>query len=111
MNGRWFVAWKPHVSQGFTDTKAMLRWLGWPSKTPTGDELRGWLADLAAADAKREAGNAGPSQEDVVATGFGPECHLDESDPNFQTRTIPDALPKMRHPRHQRKQQDHHGQS
>jgi hypothetical protein len=87
-NGRWFVAWKPYVSQGFRDPKTMLRWLGWPAKTPTGDNMRAWLSDLAAADAKREAGNAGPNQEEVLATGFGPECHLDESDPNFQTRLI-----------------------
>ena len=26
-NGRWFIAWKPDVSQLFRDTKAMLRWL------------------------------------------------------------------------------------
>jgi hypothetical protein len=89
-NGRWFAAWKPHVSQGFRDPKVMLRWLGWPSKTPTGDDLRAWLADLAAADAKRahKTSEAGLDMNEVKATGFGPEAHLDESDPNFQTRTI-----------------------
>jgi hypothetical protein len=89
-NGRWFAAWKPHVSQGFRDPKAMLRWLSWPAKTPTGDELRAWLADLATADAKRESktSDAGLDMDEVKATGFGPEAHLDESDPNYQTRTI-----------------------
>ena len=85
-NGRWFAAWKPHGSQGFRDPKTMLRWLSWPAKTPTGDELRAWLADLAAADAKRQGENQGPERDD--ATGFGPEAHLDESDPNYQARTI-----------------------
>ena len=89
-DGRWFTAWKPHVSQGFRDPKAMLRWLSWPTKTPTGDELRAWLTDLGAADAKREnkTTDAGLDMDEVKATGFGPEAHLDESDPNFQTRTI-----------------------
>jgi hypothetical protein len=89
-DGRWFVAWKPHISQGLRDAKTMLRWLSWPTKTPTGDDLRAWLADLAAADAKREnkTSDAGLDMDEVKATGFGPEAHLDESDPNFQTRTI-----------------------
>ena len=85
-DGRWFVAWRPHVSQGFRDPKVMLRWIGWPRKTPTDEALRAWLADLAAADAKRQAVGEAPERDD--ATGFGPEAHLDESDPNFQTRTI-----------------------
>jgi hypothetical protein len=33
-----------------------------------------------------------PKQEDnteeLLATGFGPECHLDEADPNYMTRTV-----------------------
>jgi|TARA_R100000084_G_C4632125_1_gene138921 hypothetical protein len=30
----------------FTDHKALLRWVKWPSKTPTGDALREWLASF-----------------------------------------------------------------
>lgn len=77
-NGRWFIAWKPHVSQAFRETKTLLRWVAWPVKTPTGDSLRSWLASLAAADDEREASRAEPAREEVLATGFGPECHLDE---------------------------------
>jgi hypothetical protein len=62
----------------------MLRWLGWPIKTPTGDALRTWLADLAAADAKRETANAGPERDD--ATGFGPEAF--DQDPTENTKMI-----------------------
>jgi len=89
-DGRWFVAWRPHVSQGFRDPKVMLRWIGWPRKTPTDEALRAWLADLAAADAKRESksSDAGLDMDEVKATGFGPEAHLDESDPNHQTKMI-----------------------
>lgn len=87
-NGRWFIAWKPDVSQLFRDTRAMLRWLAWPVKTPTGDSIRSWIASLEAADAEREVGAVEPAREEVLATGFGPECHLDETDPNHNTRTI-----------------------
>ena len=39
-----FVAWKPHTAKSFTDTKALLKFCGWPKSTPTGIELRDWLA-------------------------------------------------------------------
>lgn len=79
--GESFIAWYPHVSAGFTDRKSLLKFLAWPIKTPTGDRLREWLAGL---------GNPAPAENPAVdmATGFGPECHLDESDPNYQTRTV-----------------------
>ena len=38
-----YIAWKPHRSQSFTDTKALLRFAAWPKSTPTGVELREWL--------------------------------------------------------------------
>jgi hypothetical protein len=48
-NGWHFYAWRPHVSQAFTDGASLLRWAKWPIKTPTGDALRQWLAGLDAA--------------------------------------------------------------
>ena len=42
-NGEGFIAWKPHISKCFTDRKALLRFIAWPAKTPTGDEIREWL--------------------------------------------------------------------
>jgi hypothetical protein len=65
-NGWTFTAWRPHVSQGFTDGASLLRWAKWPTKTPTGDALRQWLAALEAA----------PTPEPAAA------------EPNDQTRTI-----------------------
>jgi hypothetical protein len=87
-NGASFIAWKPHVSQGFTDRRALLRFIAWPVKTPTGDRIREWLnsfekvAELLPEPAKPEL------SPEVLATGFGPECHLDETDPNHNTRTV-----------------------
>jgi hypothetical protein len=87
-NGRWFIAWKPDVSQMFRDPKVMLRWVAWPPKTPTGDSLRSWIASLEAADAERKSRKTEPARDELLSTGFGPECHLDEIDPNHNTRTI-----------------------
>ena len=75
-NGTSYMAWRPHVSMLFTDTKELLRFIAWPRKTPTGDALRAWLADAPTAEP--------PAAADTDASGFGP----DPDDPNYQTRTI-----------------------
>lgn len=87
-NGRSYTAWKPHVSMWFDERKALLRWLGWPAKTPTGDAIRAWLNDLESSDQQRQQPRPDGLSPELLATGFGPEAHLDESDPNFQTRTV-----------------------
>ena len=75
-NGTSYMAWRPHVSMLFTDTKELLRFIGWPRKTPTGDALREWL--------KADAPTAVPTTQDPAPSGFGP----DTDDPNYQTRTV-----------------------
>ena len=72
-NGTSYMAWRPHVSMLFTDTKELLRFIAWPRKTPTGDALREWLN-----------GPTAEPQPALAASGFGP----DPDDPNYQTRTI-----------------------
>ena len=78
-----WVCWKPGTSQGFTDTKALLKFAGWPKSTPTGVALREWLEnlppDIRAAKGKSEAGN-------LKEVSWGPEAH--EEEPNENTRTI-----------------------
>jgi hypothetical protein len=39
-----FLVWKPHVTRLFTDVKALVKWVAWPAKTPTGEAFRDWLA-------------------------------------------------------------------
>jgi hypothetical protein len=75
-NGTSYMAWRPHVSMLFTDTKEMLRFIGWPRKTPTGDALRDWLTGPTA--------EPPPTVPDAATSGFGP----DPEDPNYQTKTI-----------------------
>ena len=91
-NGLSYMAWKPHVSMYFRNRKDLLRFCSWPVKTPTGDRLRAWLKEV-----EGEASNGSPPSgqstdrqlsAEIQATGFGPECHLDETDPNYKTRTV-----------------------
>ena len=73
-NGTSYLAWKPHVSMLFTDTKELLAFVGWPKKTPTGDALRSWL---------NATPEPGPAQPEPDASGFGPG----PEDPTANTRT------------------------
>lgn len=67
----------------FTDHKALLRWVKWPSKTPTGDALREWLASF---DQEPDAPAPELDMAKIKAEGFGPEAHDD--DPTANTKMI-----------------------
>lgn len=87
-NGAYYICWKPDVSMWFQDRKAMLKFIAWPPKTPTGDRLREWLKSFESDAPTKEAAKLEVLSAEVKATGFGPECHLDESDPNYQTKMV-----------------------
>jgi len=38
-----YTCWSGKTSRLFTDRKALLKFVKWPPKTPTGDALREWL--------------------------------------------------------------------
>tara|TARA_A200000159_G_scaffold68719_4_gene63685 strand:- start:2145 stop:2459 length:315 start_codon:yes stop_codon:yes gene_type:complete len=77
-----FVAWKPHVSQSFTDEQALLKFAAYPKSTPTGVELREWLRSFdSVAILKSELDVAR-----IEAEGFGPEAHAEV--PNDNTKMI-----------------------
>lgn len=38
-----YTCWSGKTSKLFTDRKALLKFVKWPPKTPTGDSLRQWL--------------------------------------------------------------------
>lgn len=86
-NGALYLAWKPNVSQCFRNRKDLLKFVAWPAKTPTGDRFREWLNSFEEPVSQPEPAAPALPQE-LLATGFGPECHLDENDPNHNTRTI-----------------------
>lgn len=87
-NGLSYIAWKPHVAMFFRNRKDLLRFCSWPTKTPTGDALRAWLNEVEARATTSESVTDAQLSAEIQATGFGPECHLDEADPNYQTRTV-----------------------
>ena len=39
-------AWRPNRSECFTDTAKLIRFCKWPKSTPTGQELREWVASF-----------------------------------------------------------------
>ena len=90
-DGRVFIAYSSGASIIVRDVKALRKFLGLALKTPSREALESWLVSLAAIDDERQTRKTqqqtGLSKE-VLETGFGPECHLDESDPNHQTRTV-----------------------
>lgn len=100
-NGRYFIAYTQGASVFLRCPKEVRKWLKLPAKIPSREAYDSWIASLEAADQERVSKRAEPltreadgvqtspnlSQE-LLATGFGPECHLDESDPNYQTKMI-----------------------
>ena len=73
---RNYCCWRPGTSVFCANRKEVLRFIGWPPKTPTGDALRVWLTEIEEADAKR----AKPTEQqgltpELLATGWGPETH------------------------------------
>jgi len=87
-NGALFIAWKPSVSMAFRARKELLKFVAWPAKTPTGDRFREWLNSFEEPAAEPAPAPPAELAPELLATGFGPECHLDESDPNYNTRTV-----------------------
>jgi len=72
-------------SRLFTDHKAILRWIKWPSKTPTGDALREWFASF---DKKPEAPAPELDMAKIQREGFGPEAHDEDDDPTANTKMV-----------------------
>lgn len=82
-NGRYYVAWKPHKSAIFRDSKELLKWLKWPPKTPTGDALREWVKRLEDDDEAKRKKPRPVSMLPPLTDGT-----LDDADPNHNTKTI-----------------------
>lgn len=90
-NGRYFICYAKNASIIARTDKEVKQFLKLPIKTASRDSLDSWLASLAAADQNKSQIHQQQNQElsaELLQTGFGPECHLDESDPNHQTRTV-----------------------
>jgi len=82
----YFICWRPHSSVLRNTKQEVLKWASWPIKTETGDALREWLDTIIPTTPVTTAPAEVPLPEELLATGFGPECHDD--DPTANTRTI-----------------------
>lgn len=92
-NGRFYIAYSGGASVFIRDLKELRRFLKVPKGIPSRESLDSWLASLEAMDMERQAKREHLPQEgmseELLATGFGPEVHaLDESDPNYATKTV-----------------------
>jgi hypothetical protein len=100
-NGRFYIVYSNNASVFLRCSKDVRKWLKLPSKIPSREAYDSWIASLEAADQERVSKKAQPLtseplmegkspnlSHELLATGFGPECHLDESDPNHNTRTV-----------------------
>jgi len=88
INGRYYIAYRSGAAVFIREQSGLRRFLKIPKGIPMRDALDSWLASLADMDAARKKPEKQGISDEVLATGFGPECHLDEEDPNFNTKTI-----------------------
>jgi hypothetical protein len=81
-SGRFYIAYSSPASMFFRDVTALRKWLKLPKGVASRESFDSWIASLEAADAAKQKPflREGLSDE-LLATGFGPEVHLDESDP------------------------------
>lgn len=90
-NGRFFIAYARGASVFVREHKEVRQFLKLAPKTRSRDALDSWFLSLSLGDQGHSPVPTGPDlglSERAKAEGFGPECHLDESDPNHQTRTV-----------------------
>ena len=85
-NGRYYIVYSGRASVFRRDPIEVRQFLKLPKGIPSRESFDSWIASLQAADEAR-AQKKLDKQIDHT-TGFGPECHLDESDPNYNTRTV-----------------------
>jgi hypothetical protein len=88
-NGRCFIAYNDGACVFIRDLPQLRRFLKLPKGLPMRERLDSWLGALSDQDAKRQQPRPDGLSPEQLATGFGPEVHgLDETDPNYQTRTV-----------------------
>jgi hypothetical protein len=88
-NGRYFIVYSSGASVFVREPAEMRRFLKIAKGLPMRESLESWLASLADMDAKRTAKVSEPIGDANVEGSFDPLAHgLDESDPNYATKTV-----------------------
>ena len=75
------------TAMSFTDTKKLLAFIRWPKSTPTGQQIREWLASF---DEKPKAAEPKLDWDKIKAEGFGPEAHEEKTVDPITGEEIPD---------------------
>ena len=71
----------------FTDTKKLLAFIRWPKSTPTGQQIREWLASF---DKKPKAAEPKLSPAEVQTTDFWPQNTKDKTIDPLTGMEVPD---------------------
>jgi hypothetical protein len=85
-NGRYFIAYSDNASIYVRDVKELRRFLKIPRSIPMRASLESWLESLADMDAQKEAPK--PAEVNLQQTWDPLADGLDQSDPQFQTRSV-----------------------
>lgn len=95
-NGRAYIACSSNASMLFRNVAELRRFLKLPKGIASREAFDSWIASLEAADAERTAKRTitatsepvtdTPLSPELLATGFGPECH--EEDPALSTKMV-----------------------
>jgi hypothetical protein len=80
-----FIVFYKNLSTVAFTTKDVRKRLGSAKFTDSSKALSAWCDDMIA---QYEKTSTDRDQDEVLATGFGPEAHLDQTDPNHQTRAV-----------------------
>ena len=88
-NGRYFIAYSGGASVFIREIAELRRFMKLPKSIPMRESLESWLASLADMDAKRRGDVPAALGDAQVEGSFDPLAHaLDESDPQFNTKTV-----------------------
>jgi hypothetical protein len=80
-----FIVYYKNLSTVEYTSKDVRKRLGAAKFTESSKQLSAWADEMIE---KYEKTATDRDQDEVKATGFGPEAHLDESDPNYQTKMV-----------------------
>ena len=83
-----YIVHMPHkfTTRPFSDKKEAIKFIKWPKSTPTGQAIREWFDQFD--DENVVAKPADEFHQQIKAEGFGPEAHIEEEEPNANTRTV-----------------------
>lgn len=88
-NGRYFIAYSSGASVFIREIAELRRFLRIPKGLSMRESLESWLSSLEDMDAKRRGDVPAPPGDAQVEGSFDPLAHgLDESDPQFNTKTV-----------------------